>query len=203
MDDIYSIPSGDATSHITVKNSRFIGRACCTPTVAEARAYIRQITADEPGCTHVVYAYIIGYGNSVTLGMSDAGEPPGTAGRPLLEVLKGSKLGDITLVVARYFGGTKLGTGGLVKAYTESAQETLSLLKTIKKIKKFLMDVSFAYEFFNHFERIFHEYECEIVSKDFSVAVHLQLLVPEQKVEALVGSLLNASAGKIQIVKSS
>lgn len=129
----YPIPAGEVRIELHVKNSRFIGRAGYTPNVAEAKAFIEKVKAEEPGCTHAVYAFAIGHGAAVTHGMSDAGEPSGTAGRPALAVVKGSGLGDVTVVIVRYFGGTKLGTGGLVKAYTETAQAVLAALPVTER----------------------------------------------------------------------
>lgn len=202
MAEAYWIPHGEAVTRLVVKNSRFIGRAVCTTSVAEAKAYIQATGAAEPGCTHVVYGYILGSGNSVTCGMSDAGEPPGTAGRPLLEVLKGSGLGDITLVVVRYFGGTKLGTGGLVKAYTETAQETLKLVKRVQKIKKICLEVTFPYELYNQFERILTESGGEILSRDFNTDVYCKLEVPENNYSFLENGLNAASGGKVRLSRA-
>jgi len=119
------VPSAECEAEIKVKNSRFIGSLGHTPTVEKAREYIASVKSRFPDARHHCYAFAIGHGSSVTHGMSDDGEPSGTAGRPILAVLSGSNLGDCTVVVTRYFGGTKLGTGGLVKAYTESAQSCL------------------------------------------------------------------------------
>src|SRR5512143_3089418 len=136
MSKRYPIPAGEARIELHVKNSRFIGRAGYTPSVEEAKAFIEKVKAEEPGCTHAVYAFAVGHGASVTHGMSDAGEPSGTAGRPALAVVKGSGVGDVTIGIVRYFGGPKLGTGGLVKAYTETAQAVLAQLPLTEKVER-------------------------------------------------------------------
>src|SRR4051812_28537673 len=100
------VPAGRASVEIRVSNSRFVAQAAPTATVAEARAFIAEVRAAMPDATHHVYAYRIGHGATTTEGQSDAGEPPGTAGRPVLAVLRGSELGDVSVVVTRYFGGT-------------------------------------------------------------------------------------------------
>ena len=125
MSKRYPIPAGESRIEYQIKNSRFIGRAGYTPSVEEAKAFVEKVKTEEPGYSHAVYAFAVGHGASVTHGMSDAGEPSGTAGRPALAVVNGSGLGDVTVVIIRYFGGTKLGTGGLVKAYTETVQLAL------------------------------------------------------------------------------
>src|SRR4029078_4802467 len=95
--------------------------------------------------THHVYAYLIGHGATTTLGMSDDGEPPGTAGRPAMAVLKGSGLGDVALVITRYFGGTLLGTGGLVRAYGDAAKAVLALLPREEKIDRRELSITLPY----------------------------------------------------------
>ena len=128
------VPSCESEVETKVKNSRFIGSLGYTPSVESARAYIAAIKERYPDARHHCYAFAIGHGASVTHGMSDDGEPSGTAGRPILAVLSGSSLGDCTVVVTRYSGGTKLGTGGLVKAYTESAQACLLSAEVEEKV---------------------------------------------------------------------
>ena len=119
------IPSGSARIELRVVNSRFIGSAGPAHSVEQAKAFITAIRAEMPDASHHVYAYIIGHGATTTLGMSDDGEPSGTAGRPALAILRGSGLGDVVLVITRYFGGTLLGTGGLVHAYGDTARACL------------------------------------------------------------------------------
>ncbi len=99
-------------------------------TVDEAKAFLAAVRAEMPDANHHVYAYRVGFGNSVIEGMSDDGEPSGTSGPPVLAVLRGSGIGDVIVVVTRYFGGTKLGTGGLVRAYSEGARAGLESLAT-------------------------------------------------------------------------
>jgi uncharacterized YigZ family protein len=119
-------------AEIVIKRSRFISEMFAIPGNQEgARDFLRQRKEQWAGLglTHLVHAFIVGPGANV-LSCSDDGEPSGTAGRPVLEVLKGSGITNVMLTVARYFGGIKLGTGGLVKAYTESAQAVLALAET-------------------------------------------------------------------------
>ncbi|RRR68314.1 MAG: YigZ family protein, partial [Candidatus Viridilinea halotolerans] len=116
----YPIPAATTRITLQVLNSRFIGTAGYTPSVVAAREFIAAVRGAMPDATHHCYAYLVGYGASVTAGMSDDGEPSGTAGRPMLAVLRGADLGDVTVVATRYFGGTLLGTGGLVRAYGDT-----------------------------------------------------------------------------------
>src|SRR5215203_6159828 len=122
MSKSYSIPLNEIRLEHVVVNSRFIATIAPVLNVEEARAFIARIKKEFGDASHNVPAYIIGGGNTVSEYFSDDGEPAGTAGRPALIVLRGSGLGDVAVVITRYFGGTLLGTGGLVKAYTESTQ---------------------------------------------------------------------------------
>ena len=116
----YLIPANEIQRELMVLNSRFIATLTPVFSVEEARAFINRVRVKFGDATHNVPAYIIGGGNSIIENCSDDGEPFGTAGRPALAVLRGSGLGDVAVVVTRYFGGTLLGTGGLVRAYTEA-----------------------------------------------------------------------------------
>ena len=122
MPKSYFVPLSEVRREHTVANSRFISTLAPVFSIDEARAFMARIRNEFSDATHNVPVYIIGGGNTVTEYFSDDGEPSGTSGKPALAVLRGSGLGDAALVITRYFGGTLLGTGGLVKAYTESAQ---------------------------------------------------------------------------------
>src|SRR5574338_175262 len=118
----YAVPLNEIRREHEVLNSRFIATLAPVFSADDARAFIARMKKEFADASHNVPAYILGGGNTVTEYFSDDGEPSGTAGRPALTVLRGSGMGDVAVVITRYFGGTLLGTGGLVKAYTESAQ---------------------------------------------------------------------------------
>ena len=122
MSKPYSIPLHEIRREHVVINSKFITTLAPVFSAEEARTFIARIKTEFADASHNVPAYIIGGGNTVLEFCSDDGEPAGTAGKPALAVLRGSGLGDAAVVITRYFGGTLLGTGGLVKAYTESTQ---------------------------------------------------------------------------------
>ena len=115
-------------TEIVIKHSRFIAEVFPVQTQSQARELLKEQKQKYFDSTHVVHAFVIGK-NCEVLGMSDDGEPSGTAGRPVLDVLKGSGCTNIMLTVTRYFGGTLLGTGGLVKAYSDSAKAVLEITK--------------------------------------------------------------------------
>ena len=125
---LYQPTSSARTEHIDRK-SRFIAIAERIETAAEAKNYIQILRKQNPDASHVVYAFRVGGLSRDEYGMNDDGEPKGTAGRPVLEVLRGSSVTNVVIAVVRYFGGTKLGTGGLVRAYTSAAQGVLETLR--------------------------------------------------------------------------
>jgi len=130
----YPIPAKEARAEIIVINSRFIASAGPAFSVEQARNFIARIKSEFPDASHHVPVYLIGFGASSTAHCSDAGEPAGTAGRPALAVLQGAGLGDVVVVVTRYFGGTRLGTGGLVRAYSDAVREVLDILPRAERV---------------------------------------------------------------------
>ena len=128
------VPLREIRREQIVVNSRFIATLAPVFSLDEARAWIARIRKEFADASHNVPAYVIGGGNTVTEYFSDDGEPSGTAGKPALAVLRGSGLGDVAVVVTRYFGGTLLGTGGLVKAYTESTQMVVHAVERGRRI---------------------------------------------------------------------
>ncbi len=134
MTDNRIIPAAETRVEMRVANSRFIATMAPAFSVEEARAFIARIKAEFADATHNVPAYVIGHGQATTAHCHGDGEPSGTAGRPMLAVLQGSGLGDVVVVVTRYFGGTKLGTGGLVRAYGDAVREALAALPRAEKV---------------------------------------------------------------------
>ena len=124
------VPLESRTLELFVKRSRFIAKAEKVSSPEEVKPLVRRRREEHPGCSHVVWAFVTGPPKSRTMGLSDDGEPKGTAGRPVLEVLKGSGITDTLVTVVRFFGGTKLGTGGLVRAYSDAARGVLENIPT-------------------------------------------------------------------------
>lgn len=154
MSAAYLIPAETVRTELIIRKSRFVTTAQMAGAVADARAGLAALRSEMPKANHHVYAFRVGFGNSVTEGMSDDGEPSGTAGPPTLAVLRGAGIGDILLVTARFFGGAKLGTGGLVRAYTESAQEALRALKTELKVEKATIGLEMPYSLYQIVKRL-------------------------------------------------
>lgn len=194
----YSIPLNQIRREHLVVNSRFIATLAPAFSTEEARAFLARLRAEFADATHNVLAYIIGGGNTITEYCSDDGEPAGTAGRPALAVLRGSGLGDVAVVVTRYFGGTKLGTGGLVKAYTESAQ---LVVQAVARGRRVPVHVAMAAIPYNLLERVRLQVKHnggEILGEDFAADITLTLRFPVDVFDAFQNDLRELSAGKVQ-----
>ncbi len=193
----YHIPAS-TTEHVIVRgNSRFIAAAGFAETVATAREFINVRRRLYPDASHHVYAFRAGYGSSIQEGMSDDGEPSGTSGPPIMAVLRGSNLGDIVIVVTRYFGGTKLGTGGLVKAYGDAAKEILAVLPTKQKIEYSTFELIISYAFYGTATREIAAYEGKIVSENFAENIILTVSLPADKGDAFSSIIINRSNGAV------
>lgn len=173
-----------------IKGSRFIARLAFTPTVEDAKAFINHFNQTEPDATHHCWAYIVGNPASTTLiACSDDGEPNGTAGMPMLNVLQHSDVGDITAVVTRYYGGTKLGTGGLARAYGGSVKQAIDQITLGSRIYTQKIDLTCAYELQKQVEYLLKEAQAEIVQTDFSEQVLIRAEVPQNTLVGLESAL--------------
>jgi uncharacterized YigZ family protein len=197
----YPIPDGTARIELRVVNSRFIGSASYTPTVDEAKAFIAQVREEYPTATHHAYAYLVGYGASVIAGMSDDGEPSGTAGRPMLAVVRGSGLGDVTVVATRFFGGTLLGTGGLVRAYSDTTKAVLDALPQTLRVEKRLLMVQVAYSQYTPVCQELALYEATVEQEDFAADVTLVVSLPVSQCEGCLAALAQVTAGQAEVVQ--
>lgn len=198
MDTVQQIPAGSARIEIRVVNSRFIASATRADSVEQARAFLAQVRADMPDASHHVYAYVIGHGATTTLGMSDDGEPSGTAGRPALAVLRGSGLGDVVVVVTRYFGGTLLGTGGLVHAYGDAVKAVLEVLPRELKIERRTILVVVPYAAYEPICRLVAAHEGLVLDETFATDVTLTVRLPLSRAEPLIDAIREATAGRAE-----
>lgn len=168
----------------------------------EARAILKAQKEKYADATHVVHAFMLGKAGEV-MGMSDDGEPSGTAGRPVLDVLKGSGATDIMLTVTRWFGGTLLGTGGLVKAYGGAAKELLSQCQESGALEEYVPKKEFSFEcdyaLYKSVKRAFDEFSIDGLSEDYADKVMASAKVPQDQYEALAARLKDLSKGKILI----
>jgi len=193
----YRIPANSVRVEHEVSRSRFIASLACAGSVEEARLYIASIRAEMPDASHHVYAFKVGYGASVTEGLSDDGEPTGTAGPPVLAVLRGAQVGDTVIVVTRYFGGTKLGTGGLVRAYGDAARAAIAAMTTMEKIERRQLGLTLPYSLYERVKLMAAEYSASVDDEMFDANVTLFLTMPLEQIEAFTIAVRNLSAGRI------
>jgi len=192
----YQVPARETEVELRFKNSRFIGSVGRAETVEEAKAFIGKIRQRYPDASHHVYAFAVGYGATVTHGMSDDGEPSGTAGRPALAVVQGAGLGDLVVVVTRYFGGTKLGTGGLVRAYTGTAQAVLEETPREEKVDLVFFSVELAYEQHALCRKLIEDQGATVEEEAFGASVQLDGSIREELFEGLCQVLRDATSGR-------
>lgn len=194
------IPVQAATCEIKVSNSRFIAQLAPVDSVVQARAFIATIRHAMPDASHHVYAYVIGHGATTTLGMSDDGEPSGTAGRPALAILSGSGLGDVVVVVTRYFGGTLLGTGGLVHAYGDAVRTVLTLVTRVEKIARQQCVLVLNYAQYDGVKRTLAQYDHHIDDEQFAADVTITITLRVADVGAIQHTLGEQTAGQIAMI---
>lgn len=193
----YQIPAKAHRVEEEIKRSRFITTLGYTPTVEDARAFIEQVSREFADASHNCWAYVVGApGSTGQVGMSDAGEPHGTAGRPMLTVLLHSGVGDICAVVTRYFGGTLLGKGGLVKAYSGGVQLGLDTLPLVEHVPRATMTVVIPYSAVTPLQRLAPEYEVEILSEEFAVDVTFVIKLPEERAPHFQAELTELTNGE-------
>ena len=140
--DRYPVPAGVHRVETEVRRSRFVATLAPVATVDEAHAFVRAMNDEFADATHNCWAFVVGPpGSTARIGMSDAGEPRGTAGRPMLTALLHGGVGDVAAVVTRWYGGTKLGTGGLARAYAGAVVEALAALPRAERVERATLDV--------------------------------------------------------------
>lgn len=194
----FLIPAEEIRRELTVVNSQFIATLAPVANTDEARAFIKRIREEFSDASHNVPAYILGGGNNVTEYCSDDGEPPGTAGRSALTVLRGSGLGDAALVVTRYFGGTLLGTGGLVKAYTESTQLVVNAVSRAHRIQVHIAMLALPYNLLERVRLMAMRYSGAILDEGFAADITMTLRFPVEQFDNFQSALSELSAGKLQ-----
>jgi uncharacterized YigZ family protein len=197
----YPVPAKTIRIEYQMSNSRFLTTVGRASTVADARHFIKQIREDMPDASHHVYAFKVGYGANVTEGMSDDGEPTGTSGPPTLAVLRGADVGDVVLVTTRYFGGTKLGTGGLVYAYTNAAKEAIAKLPMEEKVARRLVGVSVDYTFYERLKQLSEQYDGLVENDEFGAQVTRYLRLPEEHIAPFADAIRELTAGQAEVVE--
>ena len=198
----YPVPAARCRVEQTIDRSRFICDVARASSPAAAQALVREIAAAFPDATHHCWAYLAGPpGDTAQIGMSDDGEPHGTAGRPMLTVLLHSGVGEIVAVVTRDYGGTKLGTGGLVRAYSAVVQAALVALGTVERLEYASIAVVLAYAHLSAVRHLLPTFEAIITSEAYGEEVELCVSVPLPRRAALCDALADATCGRAVLLR--
>jgi uncharacterized YigZ family protein len=180
-----------------IDRSRFLCTIAPSSSVEEAQAFVREVSREFPDATHNCWAYVVGPpGSTDRIGLSDDGEPHGTAGRPMFTVLQHAGIGDIAAVVTRYYGGVKLGTGGLVKAYGGAVQLALETLPTSLRVTRVELVVTVGYSAISGVKQRLPEFEVDVLDEAFGVDVRMHLRYPEEHDDAVRQTLLDLTRGQ-------
>lgn len=197
-----NVVSGLSEAEITEKKSRFIAVCTGVSSQEEARAFIDGQRKKYYDARHTCFAYVIGDNNEISR-FSDDGEPHGTAGKPILDVITGNSLKNALICVTRYFGGTLLGTGGLVRAYSGAASAAVDAgieSGTIKSTEKGrIMTFTIGYKDVGRFEALKSKIDFQIKEKEFSENVTFTLAVRENDTESLKNNVINMTNGAAEI----
>lgn len=191
------LPAHEARIEIKVNNSRFIATAAPVFDVAEAKAFIARMRTEHSDASHNVPAYVIGHGQATLAHCHDDGEPSGTAGRPILAVLQGSGLGDIAVVVTRYFGGTKLGAGGLVRAYGDAAKAVLAVIPLAEKVATTTVMIATPYALYERLRLLVEAHGGYILEESFSADIILTARFAKDALPAFSHALAEISQGQL------
>lgn len=196
-DDTYKTITGVVDSCYTEKRSRFIAYAVPVRTVEEVKEQVDKFRKQYYDARHVCWAYMLGPDRS-TFRANDDGEPSGTAGKPILGQINSLELTDILVVVIRYFGGIKLGTGGLIVAYRAAAAEALSLAEIEERTVDEDITVQFEYPFMNGIMRIIKEDNPEVLSQSFDMNCEMTLRIRKSEADKLRNRLLKVETAYLK-----
>ncbi len=201
MNDIVeyvSVKSSVGPYEIKEKGSRFISYSKPVSEKTEAEAILAEIRKKYFDSTHVCFGYRIGEGEEKELRYSDDGEPSGTAGLPIINEIRGMELFNVLVIVIRYYGGTKLGTGGLFRAYRDSAKLSLDNSQVHKKIIKTTRTVLIPYDFMGELMRIVNKYALTILDKKYdNNGISVELSIPVKNLNIVRNTIINISKGKV------
>jgi uncharacterized YigZ family protein len=193
-------PSGPGSFELLEKKSRFIAFIVHVESRAESVDFIRENSVKHPRANHNCTASIIGNPASpVDIYCSDDGEPAGTAGKPMLNILQQNRIGDVAVVVTRYFGGIKLGTGGLVRAYSAAVKAVLDTVELKEVIRTKQLTVSIRYQFESAVRNLVDKMACSIAGASYREGVQMEIVVPIPHLKDFVDELKEISGGSAVI----
>ena len=192
----YKTLRAENSAEFVINKSRFIGYGCPCETEEEALAFLARIRQKHKDATHNCYAYIIGL-NSGIMRYSDDGEPGGTAGMPIIEVMKARGVVNCAVVVTRYFGGILLGTGGLVRAYTQGAQVAVAAAGVQRMSLYTVALIACPYNLYEIILHLLPDHDCAVEETDYGADVTLTVTLPAGREDELNRALAEATAGQV------
>lgn len=188
-------------NEIVIKRSRFITTIAHTSSVEEAKAFIEEVSTIYEDARHNCFAFNATAPNSTAFcGCSDDGEPKGTAGQPMLNVVLHCGVGELCAVVTRYFGGVLLGTGGLVKAYQGSVQEALATLPTTERMIAARLSLGLEHRYIQKFQYLLPRYRASIVKESYAEVAYFDVVLPVHEVDNLERELIDLTKGSLKII---
>ena len=201
MKDIYPTVDNFQRFEVEIKRSRFIASIESVEGRTQALKFIQLIRSEMPTASHHCWAFVAGVPDDVNAyDQSDDGEPKGSAGKPMLNVLLHSGFGNTAVVVTRYFGGIKLGAGGLMRVYASSVSEALKRAKTAQKYIHLPVLVKFPYDLQGRIDFFLGAQKVVVAEKIFSEVICYQLQVPQSKFESTCRSLIDMTQGRLEII---
>lgn len=180
----------------TIQRSRFVTTIARAPSAEAAHSFIDGVRSEHPDATHHCWAFVAGPpGSTMHIGMSDDGEPHGTAGRPMLTTLLHGTVGEIVAVCSRWFGGVELGTGGLSRAYAGSVKLALASLPTEEKVERAEISITIGYAYVDAVQRLLAEHDVVVGGEDYGADVRYECGVPVDEVDSLEARLTDLTRG--------
>ena len=199
----FLVPASTHRVEEVISRSRFLTTLAHAPAAEDAHAFVEQMRQEFPDATHNCWAFVAGPpGSSVSVGMSDDGEPHGTAGRPMLHALSHSEVGEVVAVCTRYYGGTKLGTGGLARAYSGGVVSALESLPTKRKVERVQLVIRIPYPYVDGVDRLGERFDLDIVERSFGAEARFSVQVAVVERERFVHELQEISRGEIIVEES-
>ncbi len=203
--DSYQVPALKPgqfhVNEIVIKRSRFITTIAHTPSVDEAKAFIEQVSLEYKDARHNCFAFnATAPGSTAFCGCSDDGEPKGTAGQPMLNVVLHCGVGELTAVVTRYFGGVLLGTGGLVKAYQGSVQEALQTLPVTERMIAARMSIGLEHRYIPKLQHMLPDFRATVVKENYAEIAYFDIVLPVHEADNLERVLVDMTKGSLKII---
>lgn len=196
----YQVPAARHTAELVIERSRFLCTLERAQTPAAAQQFVREVQQQYAGATHNCWAYVAGPpGSTAHIGLSDDGEPHGTAGRPMLTVLSHAPVGEIAAVVTRWYGGVKLGTGGLARAYAGAVQEAVATLPLAWRVDRVSLCVVVEYTVVTPVRQLFDRFEVEVHDEVYAEQVSYAVAVARDRVSELEQGLADLTRGRANV----